>query len=94
MPTNVKDLMITNVLAIAAALGVVASLGVMLYGWFTVSFDRFQGVTAKDVLARWDAELAQMSDDDRERERRLPPVEVLNALIDLPSPRRRLVELS
>jgi hypothetical protein len=86
--------MITNILAVLAALGVVASLCVLLYGWFTVSFDRFQGLTAQDVLARWDAHLAQLPESDRERERAQPPVEVLRALFDLPSRGSRRIQLS
>ena len=61
--------------------------GWALHGWFRLSIHRFNSVAAKDVLAAWDAELAKLSADDRERLRAQPPVAVLDALVELPSPR-------
>ena len=78
-----------DVLAVLAAIAVVAGLGFALYGWFTLSLHRFHVVTAKDVLSRWDAELAQLSEHDREQQRMQPPVGVLEAFVALPSPRSR-----
>ena len=52
-----------------------------LYGWFTMSLNRFNSVVAKDVLAAWDAELAKLSADDREELRAQPPAEVLEAIL-------------
>lgn len=80
--------MIINILATLAALGVVTSLSVVLYTWFTVSLARAHGAAAKDVLQRWDSELAELSDTERERQRFEPPVEVLEAAMALPSPRQ------
>jgi hypothetical protein len=49
---------------------------------------------AKDVLKRWDAQLAELSDADRELQRAHPPVEVLEAIVALPSPWSRRFQLS
>jgi hypothetical protein len=76
-----------DVLAVLAAIAVVAGLGVALYGWFTLSLHRFHVVTARDLLSRWDYELAQLSEHERDEQRLQPPVEVLEAAMALPSPR-------
>jgi hypothetical protein len=46
------------------------------------------------VLAAWDAKLAKLSADDRERLRVQPPAAVLEALVALPSQRSRRFHLS
>lgn len=86
--------MMTNVLAIAAAIAVVISLCGALFVWFHVSLSRFDRVTASDVLDRWEAELAGLSEAERTRARTQPPAEILEALFALPSPRQRLFQLS
>lgn len=86
--------MITDVAAIVASIALVAGLCWALYGWFKVSLGRFNSVVAKDVLAAWDARLAKLSADDREQLRAQPPVEVLEALVALPSQRSRRFHLS
>jgi hypothetical protein len=85
--------MLTDIAAVAASIALVAGLSWALHGWFTVSIRRFDGVAAKDVLAAWDAKLAKLSEDDRERLRTQPPAAVLNALVALPSPRARRFQL-
>jgi len=45
-------------------------------------------------LNRWDAELTELSDVERAQAREQPPVEVLEALLALPSPRQRLFQLT
>jgi hypothetical protein len=77
------------VLAAIAALAVVAGLSGALYGWFQLSLRRYQGVVARDVLTRWDAELAELPADERDQERWQPPVEVLEAILALPAERLR-----
>ncbi len=81
-----KNLMIVNFLATVAALAVVLGLCGALYLWFRVSLSRFDSMIAKDVLKRWDAQLAELSAADREHQRAHPPVEVLEAIVALPSP--------
>ena len=86
--------MISNVIAVVVSIAVVLSLFGALYAWFEASLCRFRGVVAKDVLAGWDAQLAQLPPDDREELRMQPPVAVLEAIVDLPSPRSRRFQLS
>ena len=86
--------MITNVVAIVVSIALVLSLFGALHAWYEASLRRFNGVVAKDVLASWDARLAQLPPYDREELRMQPPVEVLEATVALPSPRLRRLELS
>jgi hypothetical protein len=79
--------MMINVLAATMSLAVVFILGVALFGWFELSLRRFHGVAAKDVLTEWDAQLAELSEFDREYARAHPPVEVLEAMLAAPSRR-------
>jgi len=81
-------------LAPLASIAVVAGLGMALYGWFKVSLYRFHGVVANDVLSRWDAQLAELSELERDQERAQPPVEVLDAIWALPSARPRRFQLN
>jgi hypothetical protein len=82
------------VLAALASLAVIAGLSAALYAWFQLSLRRFYAVAARDVLTDWDARLAELSEYDRERQRTHPPVEVLEAILDLPSRRRPRFQLS
>ena len=86
--------MLTDIAAVVASIAVVAGLCWALHGWFRLSIHRFDTVAAKDVLAAWDAKLAKLSADDRERLRAQPPAAVLEALVALPSPRARRFQLS
>ena len=86
--------MIVNILAIVAAVAVVISVCMALYLWFRVSLTRFDGAIAREVLSRWDAQLAELSDAEREHQRAHPPVEVLEAIVALPSPWSRRFALS
>jgi hypothetical protein len=93
-PPAWKVPMITDIAAVVASIGVVAGLCWALHGWFRLSINRFNSLAAKDVLAAWDADLAKLSADDRERLRVQPPVVVLEALVALPSQRSRRFHLS
>ena len=86
--------MMSSVAAVVVSIALVFSLFGALYVWFEASMRRFYGVVAKDVLAGWDAQLAQLAPRDREQLRMQPPVEVLEAIVDLPSPRFRRLGLS
>ncbi len=86
--------MITDVAAVVASIAVLAGLCWALYGWFTLSLNRFNSVVAKDVLAGWDAQLATLSADDREDLRAQPPAEVLEAIFALPSPLSKRFQFS
>jgi hypothetical protein len=86
--------MISNVIAVIVSIAVVLSLIGALYAWFEASLRRFNGAVAKDVLASWDAQLAQLPPYEREELRMQPPVEVLEAIVDLPSPRLSRFQLS
>jgi hypothetical protein len=86
--------MLTDVAAVITSIAVVVGLCWALYGWFRLSINRFNSVAAKDVLTAWDAELARLSTDDRERLRVQPPVVVLEALMAMPSQRSRRFQLS
>jgi hypothetical protein len=79
--------MMIYVLAALASLAVIAGLSAALYAWFQLSLRRFYAVAARDVLTDWDARLAELSEYDREHQRTHPPVEVLEAILDLPSRR-------
>ena len=85
--------MIIDVLAVLASVGVVVGLTAVLYAWFVLSLRRFYGVVAREVLARWDARLADLSESDRARLQANPPIEVLDALLDLPARRPRRIQL-
>jgi hypothetical protein len=93
-PPAWKVPMFTDIAAVVASIAAVAGLCWALHGWFRWSINRFNSVAAKDVLAAWDAKLAKVSADDRERLRAQPPVAVLEALIALPSQRSRRFQLS
>jgi hypothetical protein len=86
--------MMIYVLAALASLAVIAGLSVALYAWFRLSLQRFYAVVARDVLTDWDAQLAELSEYDREQQRAQPPVEVMEAILDLPSRRPRRFQLS
>jgi hypothetical protein len=86
--------MIRDIVAVVGSVVVVCGLSVALFGWFTLSLRRFYGVVARDVLTRWDSQLAELSDFEREHERTHPPVEVLEAVLALPSRRPRRFQLS
>ncbi len=77
--------MIINVLAILMSLVVVFGLGVVLHAWFNFSLRRFHKLAAQDVLTQWDFQLAALPEHEREHQRAHPPVEVLQAMLDLPS---------
>jgi hypothetical protein len=86
--------MLTDIAAVVASIGVVAGLCWALHGWFRLSINRFNRLAAKDVLAAWDAKLAKLSADDRERVRMQPPFAVLEARLAMPSQRSRRFQLS
>ncbi len=86
--------MFIDIVAVVMSIAVVVGLCWALYGWFRLSINRFNGLAARDVLTAWDAELARLSVEDRERLRVEPPVEVLEALVAMPSPRSRRFQLS
>jgi hypothetical protein len=79
--------MMIYVLAASASLAVVAGLSAALYAWFQLSLRRFDALAARDVLIDWDAQLAELSEYDREHQRTHPPIEVLEAILSLPSRR-------
>lgn len=85
--------MIIDVLAVLASVGVVVGLTAVLYGWFVLSLGHFYGVVARDVLVRWDAQLAELPECDRARLQADPPIHVLEALLDLPARRPRRMQL-
>jgi hypothetical protein len=89
-----EGLMMIYVLAALASLAVIAGLSVALYAWFRLSLQRFYAVVARDVLTDWDAQLAELSEYDREQQRAQPAVEVMEAILDLPSRRPRRFQLS
>ena len=86
--------MLIDTAAVVASIAVLAGLCWALYGWFRLSIHRFDSVVAKDVLAAWDAKLAKLPADDRERLRAQPPAAVLEALVGLPSARVARFQLS
>jgi hypothetical protein len=86
--------MLIDIVAVVASIALLAGLCCALYGWFRLSLHRFDSVVAKDVLAAWDAKLAKLSVDDRERLQAHPPVAVLEAVVALPSARVRRFQLT
>jgi hypothetical protein len=85
--------MIIDVLAVLASVGVLVGLTAVLYAWFLLSLGHFYGVVARDVLVRWDAQLAELPESDRARLQADPPIHVLEALLDLPARRSRRMQL-
>lgn len=83
-----------NVLAVIASLASVFTLGAVFYGWFKLSLQRFHGVVANDVLAQWDAQMAELSGFERDYAREHPPVAVLEAMLAAPSRRPRRVQFA
>jgi hypothetical protein len=81
-------------LAVVASLAVLCGLTAALFTWFQLSQRRFYAVVARDVLNRWDAYMAELSEYDREEQRAQPPVEVLEAILALPSRRPRRLQPS
>jgi hypothetical protein len=68
--------------AIAAVIG-------MLIGAYAHTCRRLFKEMDKDLLAEWDLRLALVSPDERDHLRSRPPVEVLEAIFAMPSPRER-----
>jgi hypothetical protein len=89
-----EGLMMIYVLAALVSVGVVASLSVALYAWFQLSLRRFHAMVARDVLTDWEAQLAELPEYDRAQQHAQPPVEVLEAILALPSRRPRRFQFS
>lgn len=86
--------MMIYVWASLGSLGVIVGLSLVLYAWFTASLRRYYGVVAQDLLTRWDAQLAELPEYDRDDQRAHPPVAVLEAILALPARRPRRFQLS
>jgi hypothetical protein len=80
----VVSTLVANVVAIAAVIGLLC----VVYGHtcrlMITEID-------KDLLADWDRRLALGSPDERDDLRSRPPVEVLEAIFAMPSPRERRI---
>ena len=75
---------VVNVVAIAAVIGIL--IGAYVYTCRLLSKE-----IDKDVLAEWDLRLARVSPDERDHLRSRPPVDVLEAIFAMPSPRERRI---
>lgn len=73
---------VVNVVAIAAVIGI-------LIGFYVYTCRLLFKEMDKDLLAKWDLRLALVSPDERDHLRSHPPVEVLDAIFAMPSPRKR-----
>ncbi|WP_396909224.1 hypothetical protein [Mycolicibacterium sp.] len=80
--------MMIVVVAAMVSIAVAVGLFVALHAWYSLTWQRYHGVVARDVLNRWEAQMAELSAADREQQRRYPPVEVMEATFALPSPWR------
>jgi hypothetical protein len=76
--------LVANVVAIAAVIGLIAGVYVYTCRLLIKEID-------KDLLEDWDRRLALVSPDERDQLRSRPPVEVLEAIFAMPSPRERRI---
>jgi hypothetical protein len=75
---------VANVVAIAAVIGLLAGVYVYTCRLLVKEID-------KELLAAWDRRLALVSPDERDHLRSRPPVDVLEAIFAMPSPRERRI---
>jgi hypothetical protein len=80
----VVSTLVANVVAIAAVIGLIAGVYVYTCRLLIKEID-------KDLLEDWDRRLALVSPDERDQLRSRPPVEVLEAIFAMPSPRERRI---
>jgi hypothetical protein len=80
----VVSTLVANVVAIAAVIGLLAGAYVYTCRLLIKEID-------KDLLADWDRRLALVSPDERDQLRSRPPLEVLEAIFAMPSPRERRI---
>jgi len=71
-----------NVVAIAAVIGI-------LVGAYAYTCRLLVKEMDKDLLAEWDLRLALVSPNERDHLQSRPPVEVLDAIFAMPSPRKQ-----
>ena len=76
--------LVANVMAIAAVVG-------FLTGFYVYTCRLVINEIDKDLLANWDRRLALVSRDERDDLRSRPPVEVLEAIFAMRSPRERRI---
>ncbi len=76
--------LVDNVVAIAAVIGLLVGVYVYTCRLLIKEID-------KDLLADWDRRLALVSPDERDELRSRPPVDVLEAIYAMPSPRERRI---
>ena len=74
--------LVANVVAIAAVIGLLTGVYVYTCRLLVKEID-------KDLLADWDRRLALVSPDERDHLQSRPPVEVLDAIFAMPSPRKQ-----
>jgi hypothetical protein len=75
---------LANVVAIASVIGLLTGVYVHTCRLLIKEID-------KDLLADWDRRLALVSPDERAHLRSRPPVDVLEAIFAMPSPRERRI---
>jgi len=80
----VVSTLVGNVVAIAAVIGLLAGVYVYTFRLLIKEID-------KDLLAGWDRSLTLVSPDERDQLRSRPPLEVLEAIFAMPSPRERRI---
>jgi hypothetical protein len=80
----VVSTIVVNVVAIAAVIGILTGAYVYTCRLLFKEID-------KDLLADWDRRLTLVSSDERDHLRSRPPVEVLEAIFAMPSPRERRI---
>jgi len=80
----VVSTLVANVVAIAAVIGLLTGVYVYTCRLLVKEID-------KDLLADWDRRLALVSPDERDQLRSRPPLEVLEAIFAMPSPRERRI---
>ena len=76
--------LVDNVVAIAAVIGLLGGVYVYTCRLLIKEID-------KDLLTDWDRRLALVSPDERDDLRSRPPVDVLEAIFAMPSPRERRI---
>ena len=78
--------MIINILATLRRIAVVASLCGALYGWFRLSLSPLPRAWPPRMCCPGGMpHLAELSEAERDQQRTQPPVEVLEAIVALPS---------
>ena len=69
------------VLTVLTAIAFPAAIGCVLYGYFVLTWRRFERQVAVDLVRDWEMRLELLDGDERSHARRNPPWNVVEALV-------------